>query len=248
MQSMQPVGARVHHQLARPSSFGNWRQGAVHWNGPAPLARRAVPVKHRRSGAVALATAAMAWQRKLPNVLTAMRVLMVLPIVVLFYTRHSHLCAVLFGVASLTDFLDGYLARRWQVQSPFGKFLDPVADKLLASAVLVLLPTSRAASALAPLLAVPAVLIILREILVSALREWTALSGESALSQVGVLGKLKTATILISLCGLLASSEEGFQSMVFTGSLVLLYVGAILAYVSSVDYIIKSRPAFRSKN
>ncbi|CAL1134891.1 unnamed protein product [Cladocopium goreaui] len=240
MLTMQPV-----HQLPRPSMPSvSWRQGAVP-TGPVVPRRSAVPVQRRRSAATALATA-VAWQRRLPNVLTAMRVLMVLPIVVLFYTRRSHLCALLFAVASLTDFLDGYLARRWQVQSPFGKFLDPVADKLLASAVLVLLPST--SSSTAPLLAVPAVLIILREILVSALREWTALAGESALSQVGVLGKLKTATILISLCGLLASSEEAFQSMVFTGSLVLLYVGAILAYVSSVDYIIKSLPAFRSKN
>eukprot|EP00434_Breviolum_minutum_P000018 symbB.v1.2.000015.t1/scaffold5.1/size591573/15 len=193
------------------------------------------------------------WQRQLPNVLTTLRVLMVFPILVLFYSPRRHLprsrhlwCAALFASASLTDFLDGYLARRWQVTSAFGKFLDPVADKLLACAVLVLLPTA-VSSRSAPLLVVPAVLIILREILVSALREWTALAGFSAVSQVGFLGKLKTATILISLCGLLATCDAGLKSPFFKGALVLLYIGTFFAVLSGMDYFLKSLDAFRSK-
>eukprot|EP00913_Durusdinium_trenchii_P000649 g602.t1 len=131
----------------------------------------------------AAGSAASALRRQVPNVLTAMRVLLVVPIVALFCWGDRRLCTVLFALSSLTDFLDGYLARRWEVTSPFGKFLDPVADKLLACSVLVLLPTA-SGSAFAPgLLAVPAVLIILREIFVSALREWTAMAGHSTSTQ-----------------------------------------------------------------
>ncbi|CAJ1330446.1 unnamed protein product [Effrenium voratum] len=194
---------------------------------------------------VALRSGSASWQRGLPNVLTALRVLAVIPTVALFYTWTPACCGV-FVAASLTDFLDGYLARRWKVCSPFGKFLDPVADKLLTCAVLVLLPT--ATFEVAPprwLLVVPAVLIILREIFISALREWTAAAGESNLTQVGFLGKAKTAVILISLCGLLASCRQGLKSKLFSGCVALLYLGALLAYLSSIGYVRNALPAFR---
>ncbi|CAK9064284.1 unnamed protein product [Durusdinium trenchii] len=188
----------------------------------------------------AAGSAASALRRQVPNVLTAMRVLLVVPIVALFCWGDRRLCTVLFALSSLTDFLDGYLARRWEVTSPFGKFLDPVADKLLACSVLVLLPTA-SGSAFAPgLLAVPAVLIILREIFVSALREWTAMAGHSTSTQVGFLGKLKTAVILVSLCGLLATCDQGLSSSIFRVAVLLLYLGTLLAYVSSADYVRKS--------
>ncbi|CAK9074611.1 unnamed protein product [Durusdinium trenchii] len=176
----------------------------------------------------AAGSAASALRRQVPNVLTAMRVLLVVPIVALFCWGDRRLCTVLFALSSLTDFLDGYLARRWEVTSPFGKFLDPVADKLLACSVLVLLPTA-SGSAFAPgLLAVPAVLIILREIFVSALREWTAMAGHSTSTQVGFLGKLKTAVILVSLCGLLATCDQGLSSSIFRVAVLLLYLGTLL--------------------
>ena len=187
------------------------------------------------------------WQRRLPNVLTILRVLAVLPVMVLFYVPWQHApmaCAYIFAAASLTDWIDGYLARRWKVISRFGQFLDPVADKLLACAVLVVLPTSVSGSEASALLAIPAVLIILREVFVSALREWTASVGESGLTQVGIWGKLKTAVTLFSLCGLLATRRLGFESSVFTVSLCLLYVATLLAYVSVATYVKAAMPAF----
>ena len=187
------------------------------------------------------------WQRQLPNVLTCLRILAIVPVMALFYLpwKHSPLaCCCIFAAASATDGIDGYLARRWKVVSPFGQFLDPVADKLLACAVLVLLPTAEFESRAS--LAVPAALIILREIFASALREWTAKVGESSLTQVGVWGKLKTAVILLSLCGLLATCRSGFSSGIFKVSLCLLYLGTVLAYISIGSYLKAAMPAFKA--
>ena len=145
-----------------------------------------------------------AWQRRLPNALTILRILAVVPVLALFYVPWKHgpvVCSCIFAAASATDWVDGYLARRWKVVSPFGQFLDPVADKLLACGVLVLLPTAAAekGSRTVASLAIPAVLIILREIFASALREWTASVGESSLTKVARWG---FGTFYVSLIGL----------------------------------------------
>ena len=96
----------------------------------------------------------------------------------------------------------------------------------------------------AALLAIPAVLMILREIFVSALREWTASVGQSNLTQVGIWGKVKTAVTLLSLCGLLASCRAGFKSPVFIASVPLLYLGTLLAYISVAGYVKAAIPTF----
>ncbi|CAE7718191.1 pgsA [Symbiodinium sp. CCMP2592] len=188
-----------------------------------------------------------AWQQRLPNALTILRILAVVPVLALFYVPWKHgpvVCSCIFAAASATDWVDGYLARRWKVVSPFGQFLDPVADKLLACAVLVLLPTAAAekGSRTVALLAIPAVLIILREIFASALREWTASVGESSLTKVGIWGKLKTAFTLFSLTGLLATCRS-HSNGVFKVSLCLLYIATALAYVSVGSYVKAALPA-----
>uniref|UniRef100_A0A0G4HDC9 CDP-diacylglycerol--glycerol-3-phosphate 3-phosphatidyltransferase n=1 Tax=Chromera velia CCMP2878 TaxID=1169474 RepID=A0A0G4HDC9_9ALVE len=107
----------------------------------------------------------------------------------------------IFAAASLTDFLDGILARKLNITSQFGAFLDPVADKVMVCAVLVLL----AERYQTPLVTVPAVLILCREIGISALREWMAQSGRSDIVKVAFSGKLKTATQMLALLLLLSS-------------------------------------------
>lgn len=107
---------------------------------------------------------------KLPNFLTYLRCMAIPLFVVLFYQPKMHLAtSILFALASLTDWFDGFLARRWDISSPFGAFLDPVADKLMVSTSLILL-TGRYGIKVA----LPTAIILAREIAVSALREWMA--------------------------------------------------------------------------
>merc|ERR1719410_3216053 len=113
--------------------------------------------------------------------------------------KHSKiLCSLLFAAASLTDWLDGYLARKWNVTSSFGAFLDPVADKLMVSTVLILLSGLHGVK-----VALPTAIILGREISVSALREWMAEKSLRDMVKVGFWGKVKTACTMISLTMLL---------------------------------------------
>ena len=113
----------------------------------------------------------------LPNILTMIRVLAIPVLVLVFYLpfKWSDMCAAaLFLAAGVTDWLDGYLARRLNQTSPLGAFLDPVADKLIVGVALVMLVQIHATA----WLAVPAMVIVSREIAVSALREWMAELGQ----------------------------------------------------------------------
>ena len=110
----------------------------------------------------------------IPNILTSLRILFVPVLIIVFYffpLEWRYLAsAVVFAIAGGTDWLDGYLARKLGQLTPFGAFLDPVADKLLVAVALVLLVELHAS----PILAIPAIVIVGREIVVSALREWMA--------------------------------------------------------------------------
>jgi len=111
---------------------------------------------------------------KLPNYLTYIRCLAIPGMMVLFYAPGKHVeTSLLFALASFTDYLDGMLARRWDITSPFGAFLDPVADKLMVSTALILLAGRYGAT-----VAIPTAIILAREIAVSALREWMASRGQ----------------------------------------------------------------------
>jgi CDP-diacylglycerol--glycerol-3-phosphate 3-phosphatidyltransferase len=114
--------------------------------------------------------------------------------------HHPALRAAVFAAAALTDWLDGYLARKWRQTSRFGAFLDPVADKLMVSAALVLLAAERGME-----VGVLACVILCRELGVSALREWTASMGHRDVVAVAWAGKVKTATQLTAITVLLAS-------------------------------------------
>ncbi|MEH6529564.1 MAG: CDP-diacylglycerol--glycerol-3-phosphate 3-phosphatidyltransferase, partial [Porticoccus sp.] len=109
----------------------------------------------------------------LPNILTLFRIALIPIIIAVFYMPwewHHIASAAIFGIAAGTDWLDGYLARRLNQFTPFGAFLDPVADKLIVAAALILLLETHPT----PLFALPALVIISREIVISALREWMA--------------------------------------------------------------------------
>jgi len=153
----------------------------------------------------------------------------------------------IFVSAAITDWLDGYLARKMKLGTPFGAFLDPVADKLMVAATLILLCTKSLEAGIfgqAPwLLTVPAIAIIGREITMSAVREWAASQDKKLLEAVAVnnLGKWKTATQMTSLTIILAARDS---SLVGTGSLVafgviLLYISAWLAVWSLYVYMRK---------
>ena len=155
----------------------------------------------------------------LPDALTVSRVVMV-PLLVLLWCQPATslgidpgqlrlVRAALFVAAAVTDFFDGYLARKLDLCTKFGAFLDPVADKLMVAAALVLL-----AADWGVLVGVPAVLIISREIGVSALREWMAESGERASVAVSMAGKLKTVVQLIALSVLLGVPPQSWAAMV----------------------------------
>ena len=155
----------------------------------------------------------------------------------------------IFAVASLTDWLDGYLARKWNVSSSFGAFLDPVADKLMVSTCLILL-----CGRYGPTLCIPTCIILAREIAVSALREWMAQRNQRDVVQVGIQGKIKTALTMIALTILLyvpastplqlsstalMSSFRGgtdIASIMLHGGIGLLYLCAIVTVSSGSVY------------
>ncbi len=170
----------------------------------------------------------------IPNLLTALRIALI-PIFagVFFIPGWGHqAAAVVFAFASLTDWADGYLARRLRQHSAFGKFLDPVADKLLVAVALVLL-VARDGSLW---LVAPACIIIGRELAISALREWLAGTRAHARVAVSWLGKVKTALQLLSLLLLLWAAPEAGATLYGLG-LGLLIIAALLTLVSMAYYL-----------
>ena len=177
----------------------------------------------------------------IPNVLTLLRIVLIPVFVLLFYLPVEWArfgCALVFAVAAVTDWFDGYLARRWGQVSPFGAFLDPVADKLMVAVALLLLVQADPT----PALAIPAAVIIGREITISALREWMAELGARAEVAVSVIGKIKTAVQMVAI--LLLIYETPVAGIpVFTVGFVLLYVAAALTLWSMVLYLRAAWPS-----
>ncbi|KQK22226.1 cardiolipin synthase (CMP-forming), mitochondrial [Brachypodium distachyon] len=186
----------------------------------------------------------------LPTVLTIGRVAAVPFLISTFYMDGPWAATATTGIflaAAITDWLDGYIARKMQLGTPFGAFLDPVADKLMVAATLVLLCTKPLETSLLSdgpwLMTVPSIAIIGREITMSAVREWAASQNSQVLEAVAVnnLGKWKTATQMTALTLLLASRDPSLpvQGALVTPGVALLYVSAGLAIWSLVVYIRK---------
>ncbi len=182
----------------------------------------------------------------LPTLLTWARIVAIPLVVGVFYldldwpTRNT-VATALFIVVALTDWADGYLARRLNMTSSFGAFLDPVADKfLVCAALLVLVHLNR-------LHALVALVIIGREIAISALREWMAQIGASRSVAVHMLGKLKTVVQMVAIPFLLY--HDTFLGVIdthFWGTL-LIYISAVLTIWSMVYYLQKALPEIRAK-
>jgi CDP-diacylglycerol--glycerol-3-phosphate 3-phosphatidyltransferase/cardiolipin synthase len=176
----------------------------------------------------------------IPNLLTLFRILLIPVFIAAFYlpVAWSNVAtAALFAVAALTDWLDGYLARRLGQVSPLGAFLDPVADKLMVATALVLVVQADPT----PWLAVAAAVIIGREITISALREWMAELGARAQVAVSEVGKIKTATQMLAIL-LMLYRDDLYGLPVYTIGFVLLYVAVVLTLWSMSLYLIAAWP------
>lgn len=172
----------------------------------------------------------------LPNLLTLLRVLLIPLLVVVFYlpwTWHYWAAAGVFALAGFTDWADGYLARRLGQETRFGAFLDPVADKLIVVVALVLLLQRHAT----PEFALPTMIIIGRELVVSALREWMAELGQRARVAVSNIGKVKTTLQMVAITGLLVFDRNGPFPELNIIALGLFYGAALLTLWSMVIYL-----------
>jgi CDP-diacylglycerol--glycerol-3-phosphate 3-phosphatidyltransferase/cardiolipin synthase len=175
----------------------------------------------------------MKWN--IPNILTLLRIILIPVLVLVFYAPYawSHLLSTaVFGLAAVTDWLDGYLARRLKQSSVFGAFLDPVADKLMIAVALVVLVQDNPTV----LFAIPAAIIVGREIAISALREWMSEIGERTKVAVSMIGKIKTAAQMAAILLLLYGHPLGAFPTHDVG-LVLIYIAATLTLWSMVVYL-----------
>jgi CDP-diacylglycerol---glycerol-3-phosphate 3-phosphatidyltransferase len=171
----------------------------------------------------------------IPNILTVLRIALIPVFMLVYYLPFtwSHLATTaIFGLAALTDWFDGYLARRLEQSSPFGAFLDPVADKLIVAVALIMLVQSN------PTLwfVVPAAVIVGREIAISALREWMAEIGERAQVAVSIIGKIKTTVQMVALL-LLLYRDDLWGLPTHDIGVVLLYIAAVLTLWSMIIYL-----------
>lgn len=178
-----------------------------------------------------------------PNWLTILRVLLIPVLVLVFilpvwWARPA--AAAIFVVAAATDWLDGFTARRLNQYSRLGAFLDPVADKLIVAAALVLVVMSDAH----PWIAIPALIIVGREIAVSALREWMAGLGAAHAVAVSWAGKIKTAVQMAAIALMLFAPPASRGAIYFTG-LALLYLAATLTVLSMSLYLRAAWPQLR---
>jgi len=177
----------------------------------------------------------------LPTYLTLLRIILIPVLVVLFYLpwHLAHIaCALVFILAALTDWLDGYLARRMNLTTRFGAFLDPVADKLMVAVTLVLIVQADPS----PLVAIAAAIIVGREITIASLREWMAEIGERNKVAVSELGKWKTTLQMISITLLLLGMDIWRQHLQSLGQ-ILLVLAAGLTLWSMVLYLRAAMPA-----
>jgi cardiolipin synthase len=179
----------------------------------------------------------------LPNLLTWLRIVLIPLFVGIFYFEKSWVslpnqnlvATVIFTAAAVTDWLDGWLARKLNQTSAFGAFLDPVADKLMVAAALIILVQ------LGRIDAIVALIIIGREITISALREWMAQIGQAKSVAVSMLGKIKTVSQMVAIPMLLYYDRIGVFDPQLWGTW-LIYIAAVLTLVSMIWYLKLSLP------
>ena len=186
----------------------------------------------------------MIWS--LPNLLTWMRIFAI-PLVVLLFHLPYHwsdpAAGALFAVAGITDTLDGYFARRMGQTSRLGAFLDPVADKLIVCAALVLLVSKDSRL----VVVLPAIVIIGREIAISALREWMAEMGNRRKVAVSTLGKVKTILQIVGLSMMLIRWDVWFLPTYKVG-VALTAIAAVFTLFSGWDYLRAAWPDLKGRS
>ena len=179
----------------------------------------------------------------LPNIITVARILLV-PIFVFVYLIPGEstylVAATLFAMAAATDWLDGYLARRLNQTTPFGAFLDPVADKLIVVSALIVLLAEHSSV----WLSLPGLIIVGREIMISALREWMAEMNSSVTVAVSYLGKIKTSLQMVAITLLLAIPPSSESAIVLV-AYGLLYVAALMTLWSMSVYLQAAWPTLK---
>jgi CDP-diacylglycerol--glycerol-3-phosphate 3-phosphatidyltransferase len=173
----------------------------------------------------------------IPNIITIIRVLLIPVFVIVYFLdwKWAHqVGAFIFWFAAITDWFDGYLARKLNQTTAFGTFLDPVADKLIVAAALLLITHSYATA----WITIPAILLMSREVYISALREWMGQQGKQDLVKVSFMGKAKTMAQMLALIGLLSELEYFMGIRIYWVSLgyILLYFAAILSFWSMLVY------------
>ncbi|MBC8381662.1 MAG: CDP-diacylglycerol--glycerol-3-phosphate 3-phosphatidyltransferase [Proteobacteria bacterium] len=175
----------------------------------------------------------------LPNTLTLIRIAMIPVFIIVYYLPwewHHLASAAIFGLAALTDWIDGYYARKLDMVTSFGAFLDPVADKLIVVAALVLLLEVHST----PWFALPAIVIIGREIVISALREWMSEMGSGQSVAVSTLGKVKTWVQMVAIAILLLARPD--QQVLTLIGFIAIYAAAGLTLWSMIYYLKKAWP------
>lgn len=185
----------------------------------------------------------MAIDFNLPTYLTLLRIALIPLLAIVFYLpwEYSNIaCTVIFIIAGFTDWLDGYLARKMNLETAFGAFLDPVADKLMVAFVLVLLVQSQGSA----WLAIPAAVIIGREITIASLREWMAEIGQRAKVKVSPLGKWKTTAQMVAI-GFLLYRQDFLGLPINMMGYWLLYVAAVLTLWSMINYLLAALSTLR---
>ena len=173
------------------------------------------------------------------NSLTLTRIFLIPLIVYLFLSNEESYRIVIFSLfllATITDYLDGFFARYMKQVTSFGEFLDPVADKLIVVAALVLLLEVHST----PWFALPAIVIIGREIVISALREWMSELGSGSTVAVSMLGKIKTWVQMTAVALLLLAKPE--QELLTTIGFVAIYAAAIMTLWSMIQYLVIAWP------
>ena len=181
----------------------------------------------------------------IPTALTLFRIALLPVMVVVFYLpfRGANIAAALvFVAAAVTDWLDGWVARRYDMGSAFGAFLDPVADKLMVAVTLFLLVQENNTA----LMAVTSAVIVGREISISALREWMAEIGARATVRVATIGKVKTTMQIVAIVVLLYQHDLESLRPFYIGE-TLLVVAAVLTIWSGMQYVFAAWPILREQ-
>ncbi len=170
----------------------------------------------------------------IPIFLTSLRIAAIPLVILFFYLDMPFTTAFIFGMAGLTDWADGYYARKYNQESRFGAFLDPVADKLIVATALILVVSRETEFLIWITLA--AIIIISREIVISALREWMAETGQRSKVAVAYIGKIKAVTQILSLIFLLYNKDLLGLPLREVG-LVLLAIATVLTFISMLQYL-----------